>query len=39
MSVCVCAARGNGEEESAPVCVLFGADSQADQHCGVRDMC
>lgn len=35
----VCVGRGNGEEESAPVCDLPGADSQADQQCCVRDMC
>lgn len=35
----VCVDRGNGEEESAPVCDLPGADSQADQHCRVGDMC
>ncbi len=35
----VCVDGGNGEEMSAPVCDLPGANSQADQQCCVRDLC
>lgn len=38
-TVFVCVDGENGEEYSASVCDLPGADSQADQQCCVRDMC